>query len=109
MTEFEFLSVLISIIFGLGLTHVLTGSMRYIYARRATEARLVYSLFTLYPPDEVGFTDFETRSACGAWISGVLSSADLMSTDRIPLHGGGQSSHMSWFGKSPVGETYFDD
>jgi hypothetical protein len=38
----------------------------------------------------------------------VLISISL-STDRIPLHGGGQSSHMSWFGKSPVGETYFDD
>ncbi len=47
MTEFEFLSVLISIIFGLGLTHVLAGSVRYVFARRATEAQLVYSLFVL--------------------------------------------------------------
>ena len=45
MTEFEFLSVLISMIFGLGLTHVLAGTMRYVYAGRATEQRLVYSLF----------------------------------------------------------------
>ena len=41
MTEFEFLSVLISMIFGLGLTHVLAGTMRYVYAGRATELRLV--------------------------------------------------------------------
>lgn len=47
MTEFEFLSVLISMIFGLGLTHVLAGTMRYVYAGRATEERLVYSLFVL--------------------------------------------------------------
>jgi hypothetical protein len=47
MTEFEFLSVLISMIFGLGLTHVLAGTMRYVYAGRATEQRLVYSLFAL--------------------------------------------------------------
>jgi hypothetical protein len=47
MTEFEFLSVLISMIFGLGLTHVLAGTMRYIYAGRASEMRVVYSLFTL--------------------------------------------------------------
>ena len=48
MTEFEFLSVMISIIFGIGLTHVLAGTMRYIYAGRATELRLVYSLFALF-------------------------------------------------------------
>lgn len=47
MTEFEFLSVLISMIFGLGLTHVLAGTMCYVYAGRATEQRLVYSLFAL--------------------------------------------------------------
>jgi len=47
MTEFEFLSVLISIVIGLGLTHVLSGTVRYIFAGRATEIHLVYSLFTL--------------------------------------------------------------
>jgi hypothetical protein len=47
MTEFEFLSVMISIIFGLGLPRVLAGTMRYIYAGRASELRLVYSLFAL--------------------------------------------------------------
>jgi hypothetical protein len=47
MSEFEFLCVLISIIFGLGLTHVLSGSLRYVLARRANETQLVYSLFTL--------------------------------------------------------------
>jgi hypothetical protein len=47
MTGFEFLSVMISIIFGIGLTHVLAGTMRYIYAGRATELRLFYSLFAL--------------------------------------------------------------
>jgi hypothetical protein len=42
MSEFEFLSVLISIIFGLGLTHVLSGSLRYILARaRQLELRRV--------------------------------------------------------------------
>jgi hypothetical protein len=47
MTEFEFLSVTISIIFGLNLTHVLAGTMRYIFAGRSNELRLVYSLFAL--------------------------------------------------------------
>ena len=40
MTEFEFLFVLISLIFGLGLTHVLSGTMRHVYAGRATEQLL---------------------------------------------------------------------
>lgn len=47
MTEFEYLSVLISVIFGLGLTHILTGSVRAIYARRTGELQLVYSAFVL--------------------------------------------------------------
>jgi hypothetical protein len=47
MAQLEFLSVLISMIFGLSLTHVLAGTMRYVYAGRATEQRLVYSLFAL--------------------------------------------------------------
>jgi len=45
MTEFEFLSVPVSMIFGLGLTHVLAGTMRHVYVGLATEQRLVYSLF----------------------------------------------------------------
>jgi hypothetical protein len=47
MTEFEFLSVMISIIFGLGLTHILGGSLSYIFSKRATETHLVYSAFAL--------------------------------------------------------------
>lgn len=47
MTEFEFISVMISIIFGLGLTHILAGSISYIFAKRATETQLVYSAFAL--------------------------------------------------------------
>jgi hypothetical protein len=47
VTEFEYLSVLISVIFGLGLTHILTGSIRAIYARRVSELQLVYSAFVL--------------------------------------------------------------
>ena len=47
MTEFEFLSVLISIIFGLALTHILSGSIRAIYAGRTTENHLVYTGFVL--------------------------------------------------------------
>jgi len=47
MTEFEYLSVLISIIFGLGLTHILTGSISAIYARRVSEIHLVYTAFVL--------------------------------------------------------------
>lgn len=47
MTEFEYLSVLTSIIFGLGLTHILTGSIRAIYARKAGEIQLVYTAFVL--------------------------------------------------------------
>jgi hypothetical protein len=34
-------------IFGLGMTYALAGTMRYVYAGRATEQRLVYSLFAL--------------------------------------------------------------
>lgn len=38
---------MISIIFGLGLTHILSGSLSYILAKRATETQLVYSVFGL--------------------------------------------------------------
>jgi hypothetical protein len=34
-------------IFGLGLTHVLAGTMRYVHAGGATEQGLVYPLFAL--------------------------------------------------------------
>jgi hypothetical protein len=47
MTEFEYLSVLTSIIFGLAFTHILTGSIRAIYARRLGEIHLVYTVFVL--------------------------------------------------------------
>lgn len=121
MTEFEFLSVLISMIFGLGLTHVLAGTMRYVYVGRATEQRLVYSLFalvvlilnwwviftwrghaqwsfdeflvlvfwaishylltiTLYPPDEVGFTDFETHRHWFLWAFVGMAFMDIAQT-----------------------------
>ena len=43
MTEFDFLSVLVSIIFGLALTHLLSGQFRFIYQRRMTETHLLYT------------------------------------------------------------------
>ena len=45
MSEFEFLSVLISIVFGLALTHVLSGAVRSVYAGTSSEAHLVYAAF----------------------------------------------------------------
>ncbi len=47
MSEFEFLSVLISIIIGLGLTHILTGLVRDIFAGRATENHVIYTIFVI--------------------------------------------------------------
>ena len=43
MNEFEFLSVLVSIIFGLGLTHLLSGLFRLAYRRGLTERHVVYT------------------------------------------------------------------
>ena len=45
MTEFDFLSVLVSIIFGLALTHLLSGQFRFVFQRRMTEiAPALYGL-----------------------------------------------------------------
>ena len=43
MTEFDFLSVLVSIIFGLALTHVLSGQFRFVYHGKMTERHLLYT------------------------------------------------------------------
>jgi len=45
MSEFEFLAVMMSIIFGLALTHVLSGVMRALFKREYDQARLVWSAF----------------------------------------------------------------
>jgi hypothetical protein len=45
MSEFEFLSVLVSIIFGFGLTHILRGSVTQIFRKQALDLRLAYAGF----------------------------------------------------------------
>lgn len=45
MSEFEFLFVLISIIFGLALTQIMSGTVRSLYDREFTEDQIVYTLF----------------------------------------------------------------
>jgi hypothetical protein len=45
MSEFEFLSVLVSIIFGFGLTHILRGSVSQIFRTKALDLRLAYAGF----------------------------------------------------------------
>ena len=45
MSEFEFLAVMMSIIFGLALTHVLSGTMQALFKREYDQARLVWSAF----------------------------------------------------------------
>ncbi len=45
MSEFEFLSVLVSIIFGLGLTHILRGSVSQLFRSQALDLRLAYAGF----------------------------------------------------------------
>ena len=47
MSEFEFLAVFVSIIFGLSLTHVLSGAMRSIYRKTSEQTHLVLTGFIL--------------------------------------------------------------
>ena len=47
MSEFEYLAVFISIIFGISLTHILAGTIRSIYRKTAEESHLVWTLFIL--------------------------------------------------------------
>ncbi len=47
MTEFEFLSVLISIIFGLALTQIMSGAVRSLYNGEFNENQIVYTFFTI--------------------------------------------------------------
>ncbi len=47
MSEFEFLSILVSIIIGLGMTHILRGSISLILTSRSFDTRLVYSTFMI--------------------------------------------------------------
>ncbi len=45
MSEFEYLSVYLSIVFGLALTHVLSGAVQSVYRGTAGETHLVYTGF----------------------------------------------------------------
>jgi hypothetical protein len=45
MSEFDFLSVLVSILFGLGLAHLCSGVVQLAYRRHVTEEHLVYTGF----------------------------------------------------------------
>ena len=47
MTEFEYLSVLISIIFGLALTQIMSGAVRSLYTGEMNENQVVYTLFAI--------------------------------------------------------------
>jgi hypothetical protein len=47
MSKFEFLAVFVSIIFGLSLTHVLSGTMRSIYRQTFEQSHLVLTGFIL--------------------------------------------------------------
>ncbi|MEP5766473.1 MAG: hypothetical protein ABJ308_17865 [Halieaceae bacterium] len=44
MTKFEFIAVLLSIIFGLGLTNLLSGMLRAFFKRELTDTRLAWSI-----------------------------------------------------------------
>ncbi len=44
MTKFEFIAVLLSIIFGLGLTNLLSGVLQAFYKRELTDTRLAWSI-----------------------------------------------------------------
>ena len=44
MTKFEFIAVLLSIIFGLGLTNLLSGLLQAFYKRELTDTRLAWSI-----------------------------------------------------------------
>ena len=48
MSEFEFLSVLVSIIIGLGMTHILRGAVSQVVETRAFDTRLLYSVFMAF-------------------------------------------------------------
>jgi hypothetical protein len=117
MTEFEFLSVLISIIFGLGLTHILAGSVRYIFAGRATETQLVYSLFTLIVLVLNWWVSFTWRDHANwsfdeflvlvLWsISHFLLAITLYPPDEVAL--AAFESHRKWFLRSFIGMTLMD-
>jgi hypothetical protein len=45
MTKFEFIAVLLSIIFGLGLTNLLSGMLQAFFKRELTDTRLAWSIF----------------------------------------------------------------
>lgn len=48
MSEFEFLSVLISIVFGLGLTHLLYGLFRHLSRSDLTEVHALHSVWVFF-------------------------------------------------------------
>ncbi len=47
MSEFEYLAVFISIIFGISLTHILAGAIRSIYLNNVEQSHLVWTLYIL--------------------------------------------------------------
>lgn len=117
MTEFEYLSVLISVVFGLGLTHILTGSIRAIYARRAGEIHLVYTAFVLVILVLNWWVAFDWRShpnwSFDAFLLLVfwsISNFVLAITLYPPSAGGadGFDSHRHWFLWSFVVMALFD-
>jgi len=48
MSEFEYLAVFISIIFGLGLTRILTGLIRSLYSGDFDQTRFVFAAYLFY-------------------------------------------------------------
>jgi hypothetical protein len=47
MSEFEYLAVFISIIFGISLTHILAGTIRSFYLKNVQQSHLVWTLYIL--------------------------------------------------------------
>jgi hypothetical protein len=48
MSEFEYLAVFISVIFGIGLTRILTGLFRSIYGGVYDHTRIILTVYLLY-------------------------------------------------------------
>jgi hypothetical protein len=48
VSQFEYLAVFISVVFGISLTHMIAGVARSIYSRETNETRLVFTVFAFY-------------------------------------------------------------